>query len=163
MSHRLKRIQDAEETALQHSNHVAEGFYRQNRANETQIFVQTYNAENKTFPDNILASIDQNEQDFREEIDDEEKSRMNKRYENLLRMKEVANQRKAELKGLNCRNRISNQHRTYLCEVLEEISNGNLKEYLSSLNPTEWRHWLVRAVCLADGRFESCNCSFSIS
>ena len=153
LSHRLKRIQDAEDTALQHNNRVAEGVYRQNRANETQFFVQTYSAENQIFPNNILDNIDKNEQECRKEMDEEEKVRMKRRHENLLSKKELAEQRKAEVRGLSSRNRVSSKNRSDLLRVLERVSKGRLLEFLDTMSPQEWRHWLVRTVCLAEGMF----------
>ena len=112
--------------------------------------MQTYAAENNLFPENILKEIDQNERVNRKEMEEEEKSRAKRRLQNLLEKKNESNKKKAELRGLSAKNRISFKNKEDMRSILEELTNGELESFLS-LKPKEWRHWLLRIVCLTDG------------
>ena len=153
MSHRLRSIQEAEEKALNHDRRIAQDVYRQNKAVEVQNFVQTFQAETNLFPENVMENISKNEKACRKELDEQEKTRTKNRLENLLKKKELANKRKAEVKGISAKIRISSQNRDILRRVLDYCSDGELANYIEKMSAQAWRNWLVRTVCLCDGKF----------
>ena len=149
LSHASEEIRSAEEEALQHSLKVAKANYMQNKMIKPQRLTQKYIEEENLFPDSVRVEIEKAESRVKSTIKETEKIRSKKRLETLINKKEAYKLLRLENKNLGPKHRILGTDRIKFLELLKKEKGIEVENYLDTMKPLQWRHFIVKTVCAA--------------
>jgi hypothetical protein len=81
-----------------------------------------------------------------------EDKRQKRQLNTLLQEKEATKQLQQENKPLGPRHRVREVDRKQFADLIEELTGENIKKDLKQRRPLQWRNFLVKTVCSADGK-----------
>ena len=150
-SHQSKEIRNAEAECLQHSEQVARDSYRLNKQIKPQILTQRYVNEKNLFPDSFCEQLDKKEVKTSNLIKKKEKIRIQKRIDNLSIEKNKYKIVQRKNKPLGPRHRILLSDTHNFIKLMEEVSDLKYKKNLRQIKPAQFRNYIIREVCTAEG------------
>ena len=151
LSHKSEEIRAAEEESLQHSLHVAKDRYMQNKQIKPQTLVQRYAKEENLFPQKFKESFQKDKSDIDLIIEQKQETRTKRRFSKLCSQQDLSKKLKFENRPLGPRNPILESDRRDFAATFEDLTGNKLENILVSLKPIQWRDYIVRVLCSAEG------------
>ena len=150
-SHECEEIRRLESKALQHDDKIAYECYKQNKALGPMTYVQKHITEQELFTDKIRSLVE-NDAKMKKNTRVEEEDRYEKERYIELKEKQIKEMQKKKLtRKLGPKCRISGENKKKFWDLVEDIADVNLEEFVHGTGPYEWRNWLVRLVCSSEG------------
>ena len=81
-----------------------------------------------------------------------EDKRQKRQLNTLLQEKDANKQLQQENKPLGPRHRVLEIDRKQFADLIEEMTGENIQKELKQRRPLQWRNFLVKTVCSADGQ-----------
>ena len=150
-THPNEEIRNAESSTLQHSKGVAKDRYHLAKQLQPVMYTQTYTKECNSCPPFLQRMLDDKYSPLESVIREKENYRSEKRIEQLEKKKADMKNVMYENRSLSIHNKIRGCDGKYFIELVEEATGHKMDELVSQMKPTDWRDFIVRAVCMSKG------------
>ena len=150
-SHESEEIRRLEPSTLQHSALIAFDAYKQNKERDTQVYTQTFMQEEEFYSDKLKELVDEDRRLKKQIAEEAKTTNQEKRYTELKRAKEQSENLLKKYRPLGPKCRIRGETKEKFRDLVLVVTGKDILEVVEVKKVKEWRHWILRVVCMTKG------------